>query len=98
MSQRILRTVPAALLISAFAPWAVIPLLMLGGAYLCFEGFEKIAHKYLPHDDEHADEAAQHAEQGAGEQGGVEVGHGATVRSARSCSAPVTAILNLRGR
>lgn len=38
--------------------WAVIPLLMLGGAYLCFEGFEKIAHKYLPHDDEHADEAA----------------------------------------
>ncbi|EPH3109903.1 TPA: DUF808 domain-containing protein, partial [Pseudomonas aeruginosa] len=50
--------VPAALLISAFAPWAVIPLLMLGGAYLCFEGFEKIAHKYLPHDDEHADEAA----------------------------------------
>ena len=31
---------------------------MLGGAYLCFEGFEKIAHKYLPHDDEHADEAA----------------------------------------
>ncbi|HHJ1390318.1 TPA: DUF808 domain-containing protein, partial [Pseudomonas aeruginosa] len=50
--------VPTALLISAFAPWAVIPLLMLGGAYLCFEGFEKIAHKYLPHDDEHADEAA----------------------------------------
>ena len=32
--------VPTALLISAFAPWAVIPLLMLGGAYLCFEGFE----------------------------------------------------------
>ena len=39
--------VPAALLISAFAPWAVIPLLMLGGAYLCFEGFEKLAHKFL---------------------------------------------------
>src|SRR5687768_7616962 len=33
--------VPAALAISAFAPWAVIPLLMVGGAYLCFEGFEK---------------------------------------------------------
>lgn len=32
--------VPAALLISAFIPWAVTPLLMLGGAYLCFEGFE----------------------------------------------------------
>ena len=39
--------VPAALLISAFAPWAVTPLLMLGGAYLCFEGFEKLAHTCL---------------------------------------------------
>jgi len=39
--------VPLALLISAFAPWAVTPLLMLGGAYLCFEGFEKLAHRFL---------------------------------------------------
>ncbi len=39
--------VPAALLISAFAPWLVTPLLMLGGAFLCFEGFEKLAHKFL---------------------------------------------------
>jgi predicted DNA repair protein MutK len=39
--------VPAALAISAFAPWAITPLLMLGGAYLCFEGFEKLAHKFL---------------------------------------------------
>jgi predicted DNA repair protein MutK len=39
--------VPAALLISALAPWAIMPLLMLGGLYLCFEGFEKIAHKFL---------------------------------------------------
>ncbi|MBV4454644.1 MULTISPECIES: DUF808 domain-containing protein [Pseudomonas] len=39
--------VPTALLISAFAPWAVTPLLMLGGAYLCFEGFEKLAHRFL---------------------------------------------------
>lgn len=38
--------VPAALAISAFAPWAVIPLLMLGGAFLCYEGFEKLVHKY----------------------------------------------------
>ncbi len=46
--------VPAALAISAFASWAITPLLMIGGAYLCFEGFEKIAHKYLhsPHEDE----------------------------------------------
>ena len=39
--------VPAALLIGTFAPWAVIPLLMVGGAFLCYEGFEKLAHKYL---------------------------------------------------
>lgn len=37
--------VPSALVISAFLPWAVTPLLMIGGAYLCYEGFEKIAHK-----------------------------------------------------
>ncbi|WP_394788893.1 DUF808 domain-containing protein [Rhodoferax sp.] len=50
--------VPAALAISAFAPWAVTPLLMLGGAYLCFEGFEKLAHKYL---HSPAEDAAQHS-------------------------------------
>src|SRR6476619_4423089 len=43
--------VPAALAISAIAPWAVQPLLMLGGAYLCFEGFEKLAHRMLHHDE-----------------------------------------------
>jgi uncharacterized protein len=41
--------VPTALLLSTLAPWAVTPLLMVGGAYLCFEGFEKLAHKYLGH-------------------------------------------------
>ena len=39
--------VPAALAISYFAPWAITPLLMIGGAYLCFEGFEKLAHKFM---------------------------------------------------
>jgi uncharacterized protein len=39
--------VPAALAISALAPWAVTPLLMVGGAFLCYEGFEKLAHKFL---------------------------------------------------
>jgi predicted DNA repair protein MutK len=39
--------VPAALAISAFAPWAITPLLMLGGTFLCYEGFEKLAHKAL---------------------------------------------------
>jgi len=39
--------VPAALAISAFAPWAITPLLMAGGTYLCYEGFEKLAHRFL---------------------------------------------------
>jgi predicted DNA repair protein MutK len=39
--------VPAALAISALIPWAITPLLMMGGAYLCYEGCEKIAHKFL---------------------------------------------------
>jgi len=51
--------VPAALAISAFAPWAVTPLLMVGGAFLCFEGVEKLAHKFLH--SKHEDEA-HHAE------------------------------------
>jgi uncharacterized protein len=46
--------VPAALLISYVAPWLITPLLMLGGAFLCFEGFEKIWHKLM---HKHADEA-----------------------------------------
>lgn len=40
--------VPLALLISAIAPWLIQPLLMLGGAYLCFEGMEKVAHALWP--------------------------------------------------
>ena len=51
--------VPAALAISVFAPWAVTPLLMLGGAFLCFEGFEKLAHKFL---HSKAEDEARHAE------------------------------------
>jgi predicted DNA repair protein MutK len=48
--------VPAALAISAFIPWAVTPLLMIGGAFLCFEGFEKIAHKFFHSAAEHAED------------------------------------------
>jgi predicted DNA repair protein MutK len=39
--------VPAALLVSQFAPWAVTPLMVLGGLFLCYEGFEKVAHRFL---------------------------------------------------
>jgi len=49
--------VPAALAISAWLPVAVTPLLMIGGAYLCFEGVEKLAHPLLHSHDE---DAAQH--------------------------------------
>ena len=52
--------VPAALAISAFMPWAVTPLLMLGGLYLCFEGVEKLAHKWLLSAEE---DEANHAEE-----------------------------------
>ncbi|RZL57282.1 MAG: DUF808 domain-containing protein [Variovorax sp.] len=53
--------VPAALAIGSFAPWAITPLLMIGGAFLCFEGVEKLAHKFL-HKDEHAAKQARHVE------------------------------------
>ncbi|MBC7622995.1 MAG: DUF808 domain-containing protein [Aeromicrobium sp.] len=46
--------VPAALAISVIAPWAITPLLMMGGAFLCYEGVEKIAHKFLQPPEETA--------------------------------------------
>ena len=46
---------PALLMLNAFAPWFITPLLMLGGAYLCFEGAEKVFHWLLPHQDAHVE-------------------------------------------
>ncbi|MDQ8161496.1 MAG: DUF808 domain-containing protein [Gemmatimonadota bacterium] len=46
--------VPAALLISAFVPVAILPLMVIGGLFLCFEGVEKLAHKFLHADTEPA--------------------------------------------
>ncbi|MDO9360209.1 MAG: DUF808 domain-containing protein [Polaromonas sp.] len=54
--------VPSALAISAFAPWAVTPLLMIGGAFLCYEGFEKLAHKFMHRGQAAAEKAAREAE------------------------------------
>ncbi|NCN98321.1 MAG: DUF808 domain-containing protein, partial [Rhodoferax sp.] len=51
--------VPGALLLSAVAPWAIMPLLMAGGVFLCFEGFEKVAHKLLHKPGEESAEQAQ---------------------------------------
>ncbi|HET9977643.1 MAG TPA: DUF808 domain-containing protein [Burkholderiaceae bacterium] len=51
--------VPAALAISALAPWLVTPLLIVGGLFLCFEGAEKLAHKFLhTRAEDHAHHAA----------------------------------------
>lgn len=55
--------VPLALLFSVMAPWAITPLLMVGGAYLCFEGFEKIAHKFLHSEAEEKAEQQELLEQ-----------------------------------
>jgi predicted DNA repair protein MutK len=59
--------VPAALLIGSFAAWAITPLLMVGGAFLCFEGVEKLAHRFL-HKDEHAKDKASLAQAVADEK------------------------------
>lgn len=50
--------VPAALAISYFLPWLVMPLLMLGGGFLCFEGFEKLVHKFIHRDEDQQHKAA----------------------------------------
>jgi predicted DNA repair protein MutK len=63
--------VPAALAVSAFAPWAVTPLLMIGGLFLCYEGFEKVAHRFTT---PRAEDAAHHEELvGALDDPGVDV-------------------------
>lgn len=48
---KIVILLPAALLLNAFLPWLLMPLLMLGGAYLCFEGAEKVLHLFVPSAD-----------------------------------------------
>ncbi|RYF64484.1 MAG: DUF808 domain-containing protein, partial [Comamonadaceae bacterium] len=53
--------VPAALAIATFLPWLITPLLMVGGAFLCFEGVEKLLHKFL-HKEEAAADTARHAQ------------------------------------
>jgi predicted DNA repair protein MutK len=50
LRNKLLFLLPAALLLSLFAPWAITPLLMAGGAYLCFEGTEKVTEAVMPHE------------------------------------------------
>ncbi|HSN52028.1 MAG TPA: DUF808 family protein, partial [Woeseiaceae bacterium] len=51
--------VPAALFLSAVFPWIITPLLMLGGAFLCYEGFEKVAHRLLHSKEEEQEDHAK---------------------------------------
>ena len=60
IKNKLIILLPIALLLSAFASWAIAPLLMLGGAYLCFEGAEKVWHTLFPH--EHTWDHAEHDE------------------------------------
>ena len=50
LRNKLLIILPIALLLNAVAPWALVPLLMVGGTYLCFEGAEKIVHKLTADD------------------------------------------------
>ncbi|WP_395653963.1 DUF808 domain-containing protein [Phycicoccus elongatus] len=62
LRNKLLFILPAALLLSQFLPWALTPLLMIGGTYLCFEGAEKIWEKISHHPEGHADELHEGAQ------------------------------------
>ena len=85
--------VPAALLLSAFLPFLITPLLMIGGIYLCFEGVEKIAHALFHKKDEeahHADQLAQLQQRLLGAFVGGLVGDGEVAQGQlRATGAPV---------
>lgn len=63
LRNKLLILLPAALLLSAFAPWAITPLLMLGGAFLCFEGAEKVIEAITGHEHDAAAEEADTPEE-----------------------------------
>ena len=64
LRNKLLIILPIALLLNAFAPWALVPILMVGGTYLCFEGAEKIADKVLHNEKDQQEEAVNRDEQG----------------------------------
>src|SRR5215207_4899346 len=57
LKNKLLFLLPAALVLSLIAPWAITPLLMIGGAYLCYEGAEKVYEALFPHEAHHHEEA-----------------------------------------
>ena len=56
LKNKLIILLPGLLALDYFAPWAITPLLMLGGAYLCFEGAEKLVHAFAPHADHEVSE------------------------------------------
>jgi uncharacterized protein len=58
LKNKLLILLPVGLLLSSFAPWMIAPLLMLGGAYLCFEGAEKVWQLIVPHSPDKAKQTA----------------------------------------
>ncbi|WP_448208464.1 DUF808 domain-containing protein [Azospirillum sp. sgz302134] len=62
LKNKLILLLPAALVLSLVAPWAITPLLMLGGAFLCYEGAEKVYEAIRPHGAHHGDEAADTAQ------------------------------------
>ncbi|KGH45559.1 hypothetical protein IN07_15680 [Modestobacter caceresii] len=54
LRNKLLIILPAVLLLSEFLPFLLTPILMIGGAYLCYEGAEKIWHRLRPHEESHA--------------------------------------------
>lgn len=54
LKNKIIFLLPAGLALTAFAPWLLTPILMVGGLYLCFEGYEKVHGMLTGHDDAHA--------------------------------------------
>lgn len=58
LKNKLLFILPVALLLSKFLPWAITPILMIGGAYLCFEGAEKLYEHFFAHEDETLEEEA----------------------------------------
>lgn len=53
LKNKLLFLLPGALILTLIAPWAITPLLMIGGVYLCYEGAEKVLERFLPHHEHH---------------------------------------------
>jgi uncharacterized protein len=89
LKNKLLLLLPGALVLSYFAPWAITPLLVAGGLFLCFEGFEKVWHMIVPHDDH------GHAEVASGAQSAQELEDekvGGAIRTDFILSAEIMAI------